>query len=109
MDTAQIRPQQTQIDQSDKIEAELVINEKTSKHDTPKQTHATAKKSYNECDVLSKKSLEVVSQTRIDDEVMLLIVNFDIFNRIRIKYYYKQTYYIDTINLSNVGYGNTQH
>ena len=33
MDTAQIRPQQTQIDQSDKIEAELVINEKTSKHD----------------------------------------------------------------------------
>ena len=66
----QVTSKLTDTDQSIQIEAEQLEIEQTSKFETPKQLHTKANKSYEECDVVSKTSLELVSPQPKDDKVI---------------------------------------
>ena len=48
-----------------------IINEETSSFEVPKKASRKAKTSNAECDLVSRKSLECVSQEKPDDEVMI--------------------------------------
>ena len=66
----QVTSKLTDTDQSIHIEAEQLEIEQTSKFETPKQLHTKANKSYEECDIVSNSSLEIVSPQPKDDKVI---------------------------------------
>ena len=68
-------PQKTHIDQEINIQEQQVLNEQTLALDLFEKPHTMATKSYEQCDLLSRTSLERVSPQRLDDEVTILIVN----------------------------------
>ena len=66
-------PTKAQIDQALNVQEQQVVNEQTSRFDVSEKPHSTAKKSYEECDLLSKKSLERVSPQKQEEEVILYV------------------------------------
>ena len=66
-------PHQSNIDQAHHMQERQVINEETSTLEVSEKPREIAKKSYMECDLVSKESLECVSPAKPDDEVMINI------------------------------------
>ena len=64
-------PHQTNIDQALLIQDLQTVDEQTSTVDVPDKPHLEAKKKYEECYLLSKKSLERVSPPKEDEEVII--------------------------------------
>ena len=71
---AEVTSKLTDTEQSIHIEAEQLEIEQTPKFETTKQHHTKANKSYEECDIASKTSLEIVSPKQKDDKVILIIL-----------------------------------
>ena len=66
-------PQQTNIDQAHHMQEQQIINEEISSLEVPEKQRGKAKKAYEECDLVSRESLECVSHATPEDEVMLII------------------------------------
>ena len=75
-------PTKSQIDQALNVQEQQVVNEQTSSFNVSEKPHATAKKSYEECDLLSKKSLERVSPQKQEEEVILYEFNLILISTI---------------------------
>ena len=67
-------PAKTQIDQALNVQEQQVVNEQTSSFGVSEKYHAMANKSYEECDLLSRKSLERVSPQKQEEEVILYLL-----------------------------------
>ena len=67
----QTKPQQSHAGQSVNIQEQQVVNEQTSNLDVSTNVQGIAKIYQEECDLLSRKSLERVSPQRHDDEVTI--------------------------------------
>ena len=61
----------TSIEQALNIQEHQIVNEEPSNFDASEKPHAMAKQSYQECDILSKKSLERVSPPKLEDKVII--------------------------------------
>ena len=68
-------PRTTSTEQSVSIQEQQIVNEQTSNFDVSEKTHALAKDTYEECDLLSKKSLERVSPPKFEDKVIITLAN----------------------------------
>ena len=66
----QVTSNLTDTEQSIHIEAEQLEIEQTSEFETTKQPHTKANKSYEESEIVSNSSLEIVSSQPKDDKVI---------------------------------------
>ena len=64
-------PRETSLEQALSIQEQQIVNEEPSTFDDSEKPNAMAKQSYQECDLLSKKSLERVSPSNLEDKVMI--------------------------------------
>lgn len=64
-------PRKTSAEQSFSIQEQQVVNEQASNLDISTKAQAMAVKSYAECDLLSKTSLERVSPPKMEDKVII--------------------------------------
>ena len=68
-------PRKTSIEQALNIQEQRILNEQTSTFDVTEKPHAIAKDTFEECDLLSKKSLERVSPTKFEDKVIITLAH----------------------------------
>ena len=76
-------PRNTSIEQALNIQEQRIVHEETSNFDVSGKPHAMAKDTYEECDILSKKSLERVSPSKFEDKVRIPLEHKTIFFRSR--------------------------
>ena len=68
-------PRNTSIEQALNIQEQRIVNEQTSKFDVSEKTPVIAKDNFEECDLLSKKSLERVSPPKFEDKVIFTLAH----------------------------------